>query len=31
MDAKAVVIEELTSGRNRDRLANALSLLRKLE
>ncbi len=31
MDAKAVVIEELRSGRNSDKLANALSLLTSLE
>ena len=31
MDAKAVVIEELRSGRNRDKIANALSLLTTLE
>ena len=27
MDAEAVVLEELKSGRNSDRLANAMSLL----
>jgi hypothetical protein len=31
MDAKAVVIEELRSGRNSDKLANGLSLLTSLE
>jgi hypothetical protein len=30
-DAEAVVLEELKSGRNRDMLANALSLLTSLE
>jgi hypothetical protein len=30
MDAEAVVVEELKSGRNSDRLANALSLLTTL-
>ncbi len=30
MDAKAVVLQELTSGRNSDKLANALSLLTEL-
>jgi hypothetical protein len=30
MDAKGVVIEELKSGRNSDKLANALSLLTSL-
>jgi hypothetical protein len=29
--AQAVVLEELKRGRNRDKLANALSLLRSLE
>ena len=31
MDAQAVVLEELKSGRNSDKLANALSLLTELE
>jgi hypothetical protein len=31
MDAKAVVLEELKSGRNSDELVNALSLLTSLE
>jgi hypothetical protein len=31
MNAKAVVLEELKSGRNNDKLANALSLLTELE
>jgi hypothetical protein len=31
MDAEAVVIEELISGRNSDKLANALSLLTTLQ
>ncbi len=31
MDAKAVVLKELKSGRNCDKLANALSLLTSLE
>jgi hypothetical protein len=30
MDAKAVVLEELESGRNSDKLANALSSLTSL-
>jgi hypothetical protein len=31
MDAKAVVLEELKSGRNGEKLDNALSLLTSLE
>jgi hypothetical protein len=31
MDAKAVVLEELKSGRNSDKLANALSLVTALK
>jgi hypothetical protein len=31
MDAKAVVLQQLKSGRNSDKLANALSLLTSLE
>jgi hypothetical protein len=31
MDAKAVVLQELKSGRNSDKLADALSLLTTLE
>ncbi len=31
MDAEAVVIEELKSGRNRDKLANTLSLVTSLQ
>ena len=31
MDARAVVLEELKTGRNSDKLANALSLLTTLE
>ncbi len=31
MDAEAVVFEELESGRNSEKLANALSLLTSLE
>jgi hypothetical protein len=31
MDAKAVVLEELKSGRNSEKLANALSLLTSLD
>jgi hypothetical protein len=31
MDAKAVVIEELKSGRNSEKLVNALTLLRTLQ
>jgi hypothetical protein len=30
MDAKAFVIEELESGQNSDKIANALSLLTRL-
>jgi hypothetical protein len=30
MDANAIVLKELESGRNRDKLANALSLLTSL-
>jgi hypothetical protein len=30
MDARAVVLKELNSGRNSDKLANALSLLASL-
>jgi hypothetical protein len=31
MDAEAVVLEELKRGRNSDKLANALSLLTRLD
>ena len=31
MDARAVVLQELRSGRNSDKLANALSLLTRLD
>jgi hypothetical protein len=31
MDAREIVIQELTSGRNSDELANALSLLTELK
>jgi hypothetical protein len=31
MDARAVVLKELTSGRDSDKLVNALSLLTSLE